>query len=118
MEMEKQLDRIRADINKMHLTLESLRAQFVTIHEWILTVQPGGLCVTLQPGECHTFQQTTSGGLTITNEADEHGMAELKWANDVFTGEVQSTSTRIVNPLAWPATICNVGTVPLKVCPA
>ena len=116
--MEKEVTEIRADIKEILAALESMKKHISRIYEWVLAVPPDwGLCVILQPGDCHTFQQTASGSLTITNETNEHGMAELKWNNDVFTGEVQSNSTRTVNPMAWPAEICNVGTVQLKVCP-
>ena len=116
--LRKEVTQIRADTKEIRAALESMRVQLATVYEWVLAVQPGwALCVILQPGDCHTFQQTASGSLTITNETDEHGIAELKWNNDVFTGEVQSNSTRTVIPMAWPAEICNVGTVPLKVCP-
>ena len=120
--MENEMKQIRTEMQEMRAELQDMRQLLAKIHEWVIAVPPGWwihhLCVILQPGDCHTFQQTASGSLTITNETDEHGMAEIKWGSDVFTGEVQSTSTRIINPMAWPATICNVGTVPLKVCPS
>ncbi len=116
--LRKEVAQIRADTQEIRAGLENMSLQLATVFEWVLAVKPGwALCVILQPGDCHTFHQTASGSLTITNETDEHGIAELKWNNDVFTGEVQSDSTRTVIPMAWPAEICNVGTVQLKVCP-
>ena len=119
--MEKQLAQIQKDIGEVREAIRIVKQQISSIHELARAIQSGeliSLCVILQPGDCHTFQQSRWSRLVVTNETSDPGSVELRWGTDVFTGEVLATETRSITPMDWPATICNVGTVPLKVCPA
>ena len=122
--MAKEMGDIQAELEQLRVSLERLRARVPDYHTWTNLIQAAGnlsqllMCVILQPGNCYTSQSTPGGQLTITNNTGQNGTVELKWGADVFTGEVQPQSTRIVQPLAWPATICNTGSVPLTVCPS
>ena len=122
--MAKRTDDIQVELEQLRVSLERLRKRVPDYSQWIKLIQAAGnlpqllMCVVLHPGDCHTYDSTAGGQVTITNNTNQNGMAELKWGTDVFTGEVQPQSTRIVQPMEWPATICNTGPVPLTVCPS
>ena len=118
--MQDELRDIRIEVKQLLEMVKELRhnmTKLMTIAEFL---EAAGIqaCVTLAPEDCHTFNSAPSGKLTVENSTNQAGAIQMKWANDVFEGEVQQTSTRIVQPMAWPAEICNTGDVPLKVCPA
>ena len=123
--MSKELDSLRSEVKELRLAVDPLLKRFASpmaagwwevmlnAKVWTKLV----FSVTLQPGDCWTFQSAPSGRITVANQNADHGSVQFSWNDTVNSGDVQSGEARVIEPQGWPVEVCNTGTVPLVVTP-